>query len=236
VSRIRGNAIAYAEERSVPTFSFAVITCGQPSRVRTVILSAPLDVYAAMIARALRDGSYVVSCFHIAKRTCDSFPASAVIATGAPRRSAIPFAQCTRGAVGRRRYEHQAACPSAHRTCGAPAWVTRVRLTRKPVVFSPGTTPKYEATREAFGNRSTWSRAATSRTAVTGPTPGTVMRRRERAVLERQFFEFSIGVRNLVAQRLECHQHAFKMGQTVGIKEECPSHVLGKLSGVARSG
>src|SRR5215213_9599873 len=106
------------------------------------------------MARALRDGSYVVSCFHIAKRTCESLRASAVIATRAPRRSAIRFAQCTMGSVGRRRYKDQAACPSTHRTCGAHARVKGLRFTRKPVVSSPGTNPRYEATLDAFGNRS----------------------------------------------------------------------------------
>lgn len=53
--------------------------------------------YAA--CRAARDGSYDVSCFHSAYRTCASFRASAMMATWTPRRSAICFAHCTMGSV-----------------------------------------------------------------------------------------------------------------------------------------
>ena len=93
MSRIRINAIAHSRENGVPMVSCAVITSGQPSRAEAVILnSRPNAFYAATMARALRAGSYVVSCFHIAKSTCDSFLASAVMAMGAPRRSAMRFA------------------------------------------------------------------------------------------------------------------------------------------------
>ena len=59
------------------------------------------------------------------------------------------LAHMTIGSRGRCRYSDHAACPSAHRTCGAPARISRVRLVRKPVVFSPGMSPRYDATLEA---------------------------------------------------------------------------------------
>jgi hypothetical protein len=50
-------------------------------------------------------------------------------------------------------------------------------LMRKPMVSSLGIRPRYDATLDAFGNRSTWSIAATNRAAMTGPTPETVIKR-----------------------------------------------------------
>src|SRR3954468_1093248 len=125
-----------------------------------------------MMARALRDGSYVVSCFHMAKRTCESLRASATMATWLPRLAATCLAHRTIGSCGRCRYSDHAACPNAQRTCGEPACVNRVRFVRNPVVCSPGMRPKYDATLDAFGKRSTSSSAATNRADVTGPTPG----------------------------------------------------------------
>ena len=47
--------------------SCAVITSGQAVKSQAVIPSSrPKALYGAMIKRALRAGSYVVSCFHIA--------------------------------------------------------------------------------------------------------------------------------------------------------------------------
>ena len=60
-----------------------------------------LGLYAAT-SRAARDGSYDASCFQSAYSTCASFRANAMIATWAPRRSAICFAHRTIGSVFRR--------------------------------------------------------------------------------------------------------------------------------------
>jgi hypothetical protein len=77
--------------------------------------------------------------------------------------------------VRRRRYRHHAACTSVQRTAFGPALVMPVRCVLKPVVFSPGVSPKYEATSSPLGNRLGSSIAATNLTAVIGPTPGIVI-------------------------------------------------------------
>ena len=88
-SRIRG------EWR--PTFSCAVIAWGQSSGSLHVLRGHPVTAclaqssYAAS-TRALRAESSIVSCFHMAYSTCDSFLASAMMAICAPRRCATCLA------------------------------------------------------------------------------------------------------------------------------------------------
>ena len=128
----------------------------------------------------------------------------------------------------------QAACPNAHRTCGDPAASIAFPFHAKARGVFPGTNPRYEATLEAFGNRSTSSSAATNRADVTGPTPGTVIRRRMRASSHASALSSASASPICSLNVSSVTSSAFKMGrQTFGIDHSARRTFLGKLSGVA---
>lgn len=70
----------------------------------------------------------------------------------------------------------------SQRTAAEPALVSPVRRWVSELECSPGVRPKYDSTSCAVWNRKTPSSAATKRTAVAGPTPGTLITRTQSAL------------------------------------------------------
>jgi transposase len=132
---------------------------------------------AGGIIVAPRFGSYVEPSRQIANRMPAIFRASATIAIRLPRRFSISCAQRTIGSFGRQRRATQQAWTSTHRILADPALVIAVVRFRSPLECSPGTRPRYDSSCRALAKRSTSSSVAANLIAVTGPTPGTVIRR-----------------------------------------------------------